>query len=235
MGWLWSSSSDDAVTSTTPNESLPKQPPKETPVALTEEQRMRIFGRPSSTPSSASSQQTQADAELEALIQEFSSSDPTNPSKARTALEKAEQTALPAQDRHEPLPISRTLPDGSLDISPSAILPRTMSCRQAFDQAFYCQSVGGKFNDVYRYGHLRPCSEQWGAFWFCMRTRTLPEKEKEVEVARYYRERDEKRKLEKGSSEDVWEIRTRAVDRAFWRDPDEDASEVGKDGISGPE
>lgn len=68
-----------------------------------------------------------------------------------------------------------------------------------------------------------------------MRTRTLPEKEKEVEVARYYRERDEKRKLEKGSSEDVWEIRTRAVDRAFWRDPDEDASEVGKDGISGPE
>lgn len=235
MGWLWSSSSDDAVTSATPNESVPKQPPKETSVALTEEQRMRIFGRPSSTPSassSASSQHTQADAELEALIQEFS---PSDPSRARAGLEKAEQTALPAQDRHEPLPISRTLPDGSLDISPSAILPRTMSCRQAFDQAFYCQSVGGKFNDIYRYGNLRSCSEQWDAFWFCMRTRTLPEKEKEVEVVKYYQERDEKRRLEKGSSEDIWEIRTRAVDRAFWRDPDEDANDVGKDGISGPE
>ena len=222
MGWLWSSNASDSATKATPNETS-SSPPNEGSVALTEEQRMRIFGRPSSTPSSsAPSRENQADAELEALIQEFSSSDPTNISKARTALEKSEQTALPAQDRHEPLAISRTLPDGSLDISPSAILPRTMSCRQAFDQAFYCQSLGGKFNDIYRYGHLRPCSEQWGAFWFCMRTRTLPDHEKEVEVARFYRERDEKRKAERGSSEDVWEIRTRAVERAFWRDPDED-------------
>ncbi|GIZ36607.1 hypothetical protein CKM354_000007700 [Cercospora kikuchii] len=236
MGWLWSSSTGDAAKQPSPTEA---QPPSSndnaSSIALTEEQRLRIFGRPSPTPSSSSTTQPTreqaADAELDALIKEFSSSDPTNPTKALSALTKVEQqdqqqterTALPAQTYHEPPPTSRLLPDGSLDISPSAILPRTMSCRQQFDQAFYCQSLGGKFNDIYRYGHLRACSEQWGAFWFCMRTRTLPDKEKEEAIVQFYQERDEKRKKERGgSSEDVWELRTRAVERAFWRDPDED-------------
>lgn len=59
-----------------------------------------------------------------------------------------------------------------------------------------------------------------------MRTRTLPEGEKEEEIRRYYQERDERRVKERGgSSEDVWELRTRAVDRAFWRDPDDDTDE----------
>ncbi|USW53516.1 hypothetical protein Slin15195_G068350 [Septoria linicola] len=232
MGWLWSSSTGNSANKSpsTDNTTTPSKP--ESSVALTEEQRLRIFGRPSPTPASSTSTSSQptreqaADAELDALIREFSSSDPTNASKALTALEKSEQTALPAQTRSEPPPTSRVLPDGGLDISPAAMYPRQMSCRQAFDQAFYCQSLGGKFNDIYRYGHLRSCSEQWGAFWFCMRTRTLPETEKEEEIRRFYQERDERRAKERGgSSEDVWELRTRAVDRAFWRDPDDDTDE----------
>ena len=94
-----------------------------------------------------------------------------------------------------------------------------MSCRQAFDQAFYCQSLGGKFNDIYRYGHLKDCSEQWGAFWFCMRTRTLPDQDKEGMIAEFYADRDERRRKEVGNSESVWELREKAVEKAFWKDP----------------
>lgn len=95
-----------------------------------------------------------------------------------------------------------------------------MSCRQAFDQAFYCQSLGGKFNDIYRFGHVKDCSEQWGAFWFCMRTRTYPAKEKEDSIRDYYEQRDARRRKEVGSSEKIWELREAPVERAFWRDPD---------------
>ena len=58
-----------------------------------------------------------------------------------------------------------------------------------------------------------------------MRTRTLPENEKEERIMEFYKAREEKRKAEHGSSEDVWEIRTRAVERAFWRDPDDEEGE----------
>lgn len=125
-----------------------------------------------------------------------------------------------------------------LDISPSALYPRTMSCRQAFDQAFYCQSLGGKFNDIYRYGSLQSCSENWNQFWFCMRNRTFGGEHdgpadsaftagpgsagaKGERVAEYYAEREKRNKATWGSSEDVWDIRTEPVERAFWRDPDE--------------
>ena len=53
-----------------------------------------------------------------------------------------------------------------------------------------------------------------------MRIRTLPGTEQEEKVKEYYRGRDEKRKKEWGSSEEVWDIRSKPVERAFWRDPD---------------
>lgn len=114
----------------------------------------------------------------------------------------------------------RILPDGSINISPMALYPRSMSCRQAFDQAFYCQSLGGKFNDIYRFGKLQSCSEQWGAFWFCMRTKSLSKEEKETQIRGYYAAREDRMKKEGGNSENVWEIRTKPVERAFWKDPD---------------
>jgi len=126
-----------------------------------------------------------------------------------------------------------------LDISPEAMYPRSMSCRQAFDQAFYCQSLGGKFNDIYRYGALQSCSEQWNAFWFCMRVKSQGDDEKERAISEYYREREERKKKEKGSSEDVWEIRMQPVKKAFWRDPDEAVLKPGDDALTrasaGPE
>jgi hypothetical protein len=89
-----------------------------------------------------------------------------------------------------------------------------MSCSAAFDSAFYCQSLGGKFNDIYRYGELRSCSEHWSAFWFCMRQKSVGDGERRRKVQEHYRERAAKYKTMK-SSEDVWEVRRTPLQEAF--------------------
>ncbi|KAK4893213.1 hypothetical protein LTR27_008334 [Elasticomyces elasticus] len=220
MGWLWSSSSPATAEETQQTATTPKNP-----IALSESQRQRIFGR--SPVSQSTSTQAKADADLEAFLQSFEpgASPPSTPDSSTSS-----QQPVPDPSPSPPPP-SRLNPDGTLNIHPSALYPATMSCRQAFDQAFYCQSLGGKFNDLYRFGHLKDCGEQWGAFWFCMRTRTLPERDKEGMIREFYRARDERRKeVNGGDSEDVWELRTVAVGRAFGRDPD-----VEEGGVAVPE
>ncbi|KAI7368214.1 hypothetical protein KC354_g2836 [Hortaea werneckii] len=233
MGWLWSSSPSSATPAQDQNQNqnqsqldqntAPNTEPAHRSFALSEDQRNRIFGSATSRPDSNSTgrHDKQSDAEIENWLNSFSS---TSPSSDGT---KAAETST-SEPTSEPTPSSapsRYNEDGTLNISPAALAPRTMSCRQAFDAAFYCQSLGGKFNDVYRFGKVQDCSEHWGAFWFCMRNRTLPGKDKEEMIAQYYLDRDERRK-ERGSSEDVWEIRTRGVERAFHRDPDAEEGAV---------
>jgi hypothetical protein len=90
-----------------------------------------------------------------------------------------------------------------------------MSCRTAFDEAFYCNSFGGKFNDLYRYGGLESCSAHWNKFWFCMRTRTWSENEKKEAIREYYRKVETAKYGWSGkglSSENVWRSRERKVD-----------------------
>ena len=87
-------------------------------------------------------------------------------------------------------------------------LPRSMSCRAAFDSAFYCSSLGGHFNDLYRYGQLRSCSDHWNDFWFCMRTKNSYSGQdvKERMIQDRYREKEEK--LKSGpNSENIWRKR----------------------------
>ncbi|EME85635.1 uncharacterized protein MYCFIDRAFT_88491 [Pseudocercospora fijiensis CIRAD86] len=212
MGWFGlfgSDSNHEQSKSDTPSTS-------QSNVALTEEQRLRIFGRPGPAQTEhKTSRGHDDDAELNDLIKAFEASETPSSDQRSAPSAQVKAKAIPKQH-------SRLLPDGGLDISPEAVYPRTMSCRQQFDQAYYCQSLGGKFNDIYRYGHIKSCSEQWGAFWFCMRTRTLPDHEREEEIKNFYQKRDERRKAEHGSSEDIWEIRTRAVEKAFWKDPDDE-------------
>lgn len=188
---------------------------------MTEEQRQRIFGRPAALQESDQSRDVDADKELEAFLNSLSASDDPKAKSSGTTLPN---TTPQPEERTDH---DRILPYGTLNISPAATYPRTMSCRQAFDQAFYCQSLGGKFNDIYRYGALQSCSEQWGAFWFCMRTKSLSEKERGRQIADYYAAREERKRKEFGSSEDVWEIRTRAVEKAFGKDPDAEDEVVG--------
>ncbi|KAI1745681.1 hypothetical protein F4680DRAFT_402978 [Xylaria scruposa] len=84
-----------------------------------------------------------------------------------------------------------------------------MSCRQAFDHAYHCNSLGGQWTAVYRAGTVRSCSEQWDDFWFCMRTRAYSGAVKEDAIRDYYRQK-ELRKYGDGrpNSTDVWEPRS---------------------------
>lgn len=215
MGWLWSSSQGPGEDSRSPPSNEPASTPRSSRVALTDEQRLRIFGKTGPAASPTQSREQQADSELEALIKSWEASEGGDTTASAKTIDSSTAKAAVEEKTNN----DRILPDGSLDISPEVIYPRTMSCRQQFDQAFYCQSLGGKFNDIYRYGHLRSCSEQWGAFWFCMRTRTLPEKEKAEQIKEFYASREKRKKEEFGSSEDIWEIRKTAVTRAFGKDP----------------
>lgn len=89
-----------------------------------------------------------------------------------------------------------------------------MSCRAAFDNAYYCKSPGGQFVNVYRYGTYRECKDQWSQFWFCMRVRTKPEEVKRALIRDWYEKREE-RYVEGKSSEDVWDQRRERVEVAF--------------------
>ena len=107
-------------------------------------------------------------------------------------------------------------PSDEASISPNALYPKTMSCREAFDTAFYCQSLGGQFVNVYRYGGIRNCSEEWRNFWFCMRTNRglMNDEERGGMIQEHYRKRETKYK-NGPSSEDVWRLREVRVDNPF--------------------
>ena len=227
MGWWPFSSGDISSNTAGPTENAPA--PKKRDFSLTDEQHQRIFGRPRQDHgSAANARDEQADSELSAFLKEIGATPEPSSTTAATSV-AADDNAQPVAT---PLPSNvdadgrRIHPDGSLDITPEALYPRSMSCRQAFDQAFYCQSLGGKFNDIYRYGSLNSCSEQWGAFWFCMRVRQYADKDKQEVIKEFYKDRDAKRQQQFGSSEDIWEIRTKGVEKAFWKNVDAEDGDV---------
>lgn len=89
-----------------------------------------------------------------------------------------------------------------------------MSCREAFDAAYHCNSLGGQWMSVYRAGSVRSCSEKWDDFWFCMRTRTYASPQKEDAIREYYRNKEWTKYHAPGrpSSVDVWEPRREKVE-----------------------
>ncbi|KAF1998258.1 hypothetical protein P154DRAFT_380861, partial [Amniculicola lignicola CBS 123094] len=87
-----------------------------------------------------------------------------------------------------------------------ASYPTTMSCRAAFDSAFYCTSFAGKFNHIYRYGETRSCSEHWSDWRFCMSLKGMSAAGRREHVVDRYREKEER--VRRGAnSEDVWGVR----------------------------
>ena len=225
MGWWPFSSGDISSNTAGPTENVPA--PKKRDFSLTDEQHQRIFGRPRQDHGSAAdARDQQADSELSAFLKEIGATPEPSSTTAATSVaadDNAQSAPLPSNVDADG---RRIHPDGSLDITPEALYPRSMSCRQAFDQAFYCQSLGGKFNDIYRYGSLNSCSEQWGAFWFCMRVRQYADKDKQEVIKEFYKDRDAKRQQQFGSSEDIWEIRTKGVEKAFWKNVDAEDGDV---------
>ncbi|KAI5286592.1 hypothetical protein KEM52_001936, partial [Ascosphaera acerosa] len=162
-------------------------------------------------PRSSPSPPEQSDAELTELLHQWE--------KANAA------PATQSDDRAPPVASAPPTPPTNLtssnssprDISEYALYPREMSCRSAFDYAFFCQSFGGQFVNVYRYGSLRSCSERWSDFWYCMRTNQLPEAERKAAIADHYRRKAVKYKTGP-SSQDVWEMRTEPVRTLFQND-----------------
>jgi hypothetical protein len=251
MGWLWSSTPSkpepDAKHETTqpppppplPAIATPRPPhvgtlpqsrvddptdPTSSRFALTEEQRIRIFGRPSVEKSDTTpAQGKEADAEVEAFLNSLAAPAPPTPAQpaAVSKPSPSSPTAAAADEPDEPLTIDRRRPDGSLDISLDVMHPRTMSCVEAFDELLYCQNAWSKVNNVYQHGQWRSCSEEWAAWKFCMRVRMLAEKDKQPQIRDYYANRLAERKKQFGSSEDVWEARDTAVEKAFWKHHDE--------------
>ncbi|KAH0496679.1 hypothetical protein TgHK011_004030 [Trichoderma gracile] len=109
---------------------------------------------------------------------------------------------------HRPTPIPPLSPVAE------SLLPTDMSCRQAFDLAWSCNSLGGQWNAVYRHGEMRSCSHLWDDFWFCMRTKSYSGPLKERAVRDHYRRKEYEKYYAPGarSSEDVWEARERKVE-----------------------
>ncbi|KAJ5105180.1 hypothetical protein NUU61_002527 [Penicillium alfredii] len=105
----------------------------------------------------------------------------------------------------------------SSSIAPESLYQDTMSCRTAFDYAFFCQSFGGQFVNVYRYGELRSCSEHWDNFWMCMKTRTWSDDLRKKAVRDHNRKKAIKYKTGP-SSEDVWDVRLEPAKEAFQGD-----------------
>ncbi|KAJ9133562.1 hypothetical protein NKR23_g10679 [Pleurostoma richardsiae] len=134
--------------------------------------------------------------------------DPSTPSSSsRTASE-------PELAQIQPPPASpQSETDRPQTLSPLAesLLPTEMSCQQAFNQAFYCQSVGGQWTSVYRAGSMRSCSDHWDDFWFCMRTKAYAPKMREDAIRAHYRARELDKYHGKPSSEDVWREREEKV------------------------
>lgn len=194
MGWWWSNkSSDEAVAPTgeytrcPPQASAQEQPSPElvqTP-ELTDPQSQR---RPLT-------REEESDRELISWLKEIQ----------WEAANKKSQTS-----KSQPF-LSSTPPQ---DISPHSLYPTEISCRSAFDYAFFCQSFGGQFVNVYRYGTFRSCSNHWQDFWLCMRTRNWDDKDRKKAIQDHYRQKAVKYKTGP-SSENVWEVRTEPARDAF--------------------
>ncbi|KAI0518458.1 hypothetical protein F5B22DRAFT_599278 [Xylaria bambusicola] len=216
MGWLWSSgapaSKSNAAEPTTPNNTIVTEarpvPSRAAPVESTTSDDPEIakflaqiqaeFGDSNNTPKPAS-------------VQESKATNPSPPTKSSSSWWSSWTPSAAAQEPSPPPTLSPPQPSSlpaRLDPVSESLLPTTMSCRQAFDHAFHCNSLGGQWTSVYRSGTVRSCSEQWDDFWFCMRTRAYTGAVKEEAIKDYYRQK-ELRKYGPGmpNSTDVWEPR----------------------------
>ncbi|KAI1619492.1 hypothetical protein EDD37DRAFT_207955 [Exophiala viscosa] len=145
------------------------------------------------------SREEQANQELAELVKEL---------QAQSAIEDRRRKQAKEQGILKPsAPVSK-------DISPDSLFPTDISCRSAFDYAMFCQSFGGQFVNIYRYGTFRSCSNHWDDFWLCMRTRNWNKDDRAAAIQDHYRKRAVKWKTGP-SSEDVWEVREEPVKNAF--------------------
>lgn len=198
MGWMWSNAPKQPPPKDEPQPQS-SEPPQLFPHAQSESSPPLTNSQPR-----APSRDEQAEAEFQNLLKEFSTA----------TSEPSDATHLPFNASNSPSAPPSLINHSS--IHPDNLYPTTMSCRAAFDSAFYCQSLGGQFLNVYRYGTIRQCSDQWSNFWFCMRTNRgmIGEEERKKRIRMHYMGRAGKYRSGP-SSEDVWSVREERVEGAF--------------------
>jgi len=205
MGWPWSSEAPAAPTAAGKEKSA-LIPPQSTATDAVDP-----------TPSKPLSRDELAEQELQSFLKELDAE--VQPSSSSSTKYNRIPRSFPSSTPTTSTPKTaqpQSHPTGHEPLS-EQLLPTTMSCRTAFDAAFYCNSFGGRFNDLYRYGNLRSCSESWNDFWFCMRTRTFSSPQKEEAIKDHYRKKEEAkygrgRGSGKDSSEDIWRSREKKME-----------------------
>jgi hypothetical protein len=194
MGWLWNS----GPTKDTPKETLPTTTsvPESTPQIAAPPKQM--------------SPDEQADLEFKQILAELQQADAELSGNQRQGPESFNgSTTAPANpDTGAPL----AQPASS--IAPESLYADSMSCRTTFDYAFFCQSFGGQFVNVYRYGELRSCSEHWDNFWLCMKTRGWSDDLRRKAIRAHNQKKAIKYKTGP-SSEDVWDVRLEPAKDSF--------------------
>lgn len=207
MGWLWASPSPPKPS--TPVQNQPASPSPSTTQAS------------SSTPAASTAPNEPIDPEIQKFF-DLLKADTSPPPKPDPSTET--QPSSSSDSSSSSWFSLRSSPNANLNNTPApdapprdvlseTLLPSDMSCRQAFDQAWACNSLGGQFNAVYREGTMRACGDHWEDFWFCMRTKSFVGETRARAIRQHYRNK-EHRKYGSGmpSSEDVWEARERRVE-----------------------
>lgn len=194
MGWLWGSNPQ-------------KDTPKVTPTPTTNAPEPTTQTAP---PPRQLSPDEQADLEFKQILAELQQADAELSGNQRHGPESfIGSTTAPANpDTNAPL----AQPASS--IAPESLYADSMSCRTAFDYAFFCQSFGGQFVNVYRYGELRSCSEHWDNFWLCMKTRGWSDELRRKAIRAHNQKKAIKYKTGP-SSEDVWDVRLEPATDSF--------------------
>ncbi|KFH46755.1 Early meiotic induction protein-like protein [Hapsidospora chrysogenum ATCC 11550] len=194
MGWLWASSSA----------AKPSSPAQD---------------KPASTPANTAPNEPNIDPEIQKFLDLLSSDtgskhDSSSKATAPSPSSKPDAESSSSWSSWLSLKANRSQSETPLDAPrrdavSESLLPTDMSCRQAFDLAWACNSVGGQWNAVYRHGEMRSCSDQWDDFWFCMRSRGLSGPAKAEAIREHYRNREYAKYYAPGrpSSEDVWRPR----------------------------
>ncbi|KAI9683754.1 MAG: hypothetical protein M1822_005944 [Bathelium mastoideum] len=207
MGWWYRADPQTPVLKSSDSTPDPVPTSSEPPASAREVADIPTRASPSSSPT----RDEQADAELRSFLAELSQatpSDQTSTSTSTSSASSANANAPPRPTTTSPFPPSE-----------DSLYPSTMSCRAAFDAAFYCQSLGGQVTNVYRYGGLRDCGVPWADFRFCMRTKTESSEEaRRAAIREHYRKKEVVWKMGP-SSEDVWEVRREPLVGAFGKDP----------------
>lgn len=161
-------------------------------------------------PSKQLSPDEQADLEFKQILAELQQADAElNSSQRRGPDSYSGTTTAPANPD-----TSAPLAQPASSIAPESLYADSMSCRTAFDYAFFCQSFGGQFVNVYRYGELRSCSEHWDNFWLCMKTRGWSDDLRRKAIRAHNQKKAIKYKTGP-SSEDVWDVRLEPASDSF--------------------